>query len=71
VAEWQVYVDSDNLGGRKNGKFANMSVKFRESAENVRRILKAISTVNSSDKGESGDKPSGKQASKVTSIELD
>jgi hypothetical protein len=52
VADYLVYVDSDNLGGRKGQKFASMSVKFVESAPNVTTYLSAIATANG--EGKSG-----------------
>jgi len=72
VGHYKVYVDSENLGGRKGSKFSSMSVKFRETPKVIHRMLSLISEANMKEGGSSvGDTSEAKPAAKVHNIELD
>jgi hypothetical protein len=71
VAEYQVYVDNENLGGRKGQRFATMSVKFVESVSNVTSYLTAIATANGEGKSGSGVQAHDPADSESNAVELD
>lgn len=46
VAQYPVFVDTEALGGRRQGKWSEMNVKYLETAGGVREVLTAISVAN-------------------------
>jgi hypothetical protein len=71
VQNYQVFVDTNELGGRKGNKFASMSVKFTEEAQTVLAILHAISTANSSDGNAAASGAPAKKTDGLNVVNLD
>jgi hypothetical protein len=70
VSKYLVYVNSDDLGGRKGNKWASMSYKVLEKAEHVRAYLSTISTANTSGGNASASDASGPQTGGFNLIKL-
>jgi len=72
VAEYPVFVDAENLGGKKSNKWAVMSVKHTMNAQHVRDVLAAISASNGPVKSKSSSEtPGDKDDSDTKFISLD
>lgn len=71
TAQYQVYVNTEDLGGRKGSKWAKMNVKILEDGEDVKKMLSAISDANGSVGGSSEADPQGGEQVSMASITLD